>query len=430
MAIKQNGLRSIDEVFSNDDTAIAALKYIDSFIKVEDGSKKMLSTPQTLLPGVVTHVRTLRQMWTYRTEQFDPILDWRMITQTDYVTLVYTILSMYCGMISASVPPPLSKPRSPTSTVSNFQSNLLKEFKKGIKRNLTQFPTLNGFKDWDSFIRLFRIETKAQGLSNILDSTYCPRTDEEKSLFVCQNDFMLSVFDKKLKTDKAKEAIRQHCKSKYVAQKIFADIKAHAEQGTAAKIDSQRIIKYLTTVQWGSPTFRSTSGAEAFVHHYKDKLLTYKESKGGSPFMPDIKIVMFQNAVATLPELAAIQHMDKLLRAHTGDSLDFNKYFDLLVLTAIRNDKSPAGSTGNVKGRSVYTHDMYPDADDNKPLTSIDSSIDLLHVFQMDSMPSLHGCNPRGRHPPSTRLPLSLVRPTSQQSQRGHSCHHQILGYS
>ena len=98
-------------------------------------------------------------------------------------------------------------------TITNFQSDPLKDFKKGIKRDATQFPTLKDFKDWDTFFRLFVIETQAQDLSNILDPTYCPRTDEEKSLFACQNAFMLSVFDKKLLTDKAKEAIRQHCKS-------------------------------------------------------------------------------------------------------------------------------------------------------------------------------------------------------------------------
>jgi len=86
--------------------------------------------------------------------------------------------------------------------------------------------------------------------------------------------------------------------------------------------------------------------------------------------MPDVKIVMFQNAVSTLPELAAVQHMDKLLHAHTSDSLDFDKYFDLLVLTTACYDKSPAGSTGKVKGRSVYTHNMYLDADDDELRTS------------------------------------------------------------
>jgi len=100
--------------------------------------------------------------------------------------------------------------------------------------------------------------------------------------------------------------------------------------------------------------------------HYKDKLHTYEESKGGSPFMPDVKIMMFQNGVSMLPELAAVQHMDELLHAHT-----------------------PAGSTGKVKGRSVYTHDMYPDNDDDdEPRTMIDFPIDSLHVFQTDSMPS------------------------------------------
>ena len=112
----------------------------------------------------------------------------------------------------------------------------------------TQFPTLHDFKDWDYFIRSFVIKAKAQGLNNVIDSAYRPRTEEDKSPFEYQNEFMLSVFDKMLQADKAKEAIRQHCKSPYVAQKIFADVKAHAKRGTAAKLNSQCILKYLTTV--------------------------------------------------------------------------------------------------------------------------------------------------------------------------------------
>jgi len=36
MAIRQNGLTSIHDVLTNDDAAIAALMYMDGFIKVED----------------------------------------------------------------------------------------------------------------------------------------------------------------------------------------------------------------------------------------------------------------------------------------------------------------------------------------------------------------------------------------------------------
>jgi len=117
MAVKKNGLMSIDEVLANDDAAIATLMYIDGFVKVEDRSKSKPTTPQTLLSGVVTQAGTLHQMWIHQTGQLDPILDWTMIMQTDYVTFMRTILPMYGGTISASVPPPLSKTKSLTSTV-------------------------------------------------------------------------------------------------------------------------------------------------------------------------------------------------------------------------------------------------------------------------------------------------------------------------
>jgi len=359
-------------------------------------------------------------MSAYCIEQLDPILDWTMVTRVNYVTFMHTILPVYNGTVPALVPPPLSKPKSPTFVVPNFLTDPLKEFKKGIKHDPTQFPMLSDFKNWDSFFHLFMIEAKAQGLNNAIDPAYHPRTDEDKALFECQNEFMLLVFNMKLKTDKAKEAICQHCKSEYVAQKIFADVKAHAKQGTAAKIDSRHILKYLTTIRWGSPTLRWTSGAEAFVCHYKDKLLTYTESKGGGPFLPDVKIVMFQNVVSTLPELAAVQHMDELLCTCIGDSLDFNKYFDLLISMAAHYDETSAGSAGKIKGHAVYTHELSPDDDadgDNDPYMTIDSPIDSIQVFQTDRAPSSHGRNLCGHRPPLTRLPFVAWKQLTPEQQ-------------
>ena len=212
----------------------------------------------------------------------------------------------------------------------------MKEFKKSIKRDPAQFPTLSDSKNRDTFVRSFVIETKAQGLSNILDPKYKPRTDEDKELFRYQNDFMLAVFDKKLKTDQAKEAIRKHCDSTYAAQLVYAEVKAHSERGTGAQIESHRLLGYLTTVRWGSATLRWNSGCEAFVRHYKDKIREYEKGKKTAPFPDDIKLVMLQNAIATHPDLAAVQQTDEMLRARTGDSLDFDKYFDLVILAAQR----------------------------------------------------------------------------------------------
>jgi len=124
MAIKQNGLTSIDIVLTNNDAAIANLKYVDGFIKFEKNAKL---TPQTLLPGVVMHICT-RQMSAYCIEKLDPILDWMDITQNNYIVFLHTILPMYNGTLFASVPPPLLKPKSPTSALTNFPSDPLKDW--------------------------------------------------------------------------------------------------------------------------------------------------------------------------------------------------------------------------------------------------------------------------------------------------------------
>jgi len=177
----------------------------------------------------------------------------------------------------------------------------------------------------------------------------------------------------------------------------------------------------LTTVCWGSPTLRWTSGAEAFVRHYKDKLCTYEESKGGGKFLPEVKLVMLQNAVSTHPDLVGVQHMDKLLRTRTGDSLDLDKYFDLLISTAAHYDETSPSSSGKIKGCSVYTHELYPEdvaPNDNGPYSTIDSPIDLIQVFQHDSAASSRGRNPRGRRrPPSTHMHFAAWKQLTPEQQ-------------
>jgi len=185
MAIIQNSLSSIDDVLANNNEALAALTIRDGFTtvkKMEDGStpKKRGMTTQNLLPGMITHVSNLHQMQTYCIEQLDPIADWTMITWTGYINFMRTILPVYKGTASTPIPPPA---KLPTSVVPSYQKDPLAEFKKGIKCDPSQFQMLSDFKDWDSFFRSFMIEAKAQGLSNVINPTYRPSTDEERSLF-------------------------------------------------------------------------------------------------------------------------------------------------------------------------------------------------------------------------------------------------------
>ena len=416
--LKQNGYATVDHILEADDAQFLSQTYIDENIKVEDDEQP---EHKRLLPGMVSQFKVLRQMSAYYGDEEygheeDPIEDWNLITRENFMHFRRVILPRY-GFYIPTQTKPTSSNKSPTSAATTLQSDPVKDFKKSIKRDSAQFPKLSDNKNWDTFVRSFVIEAKAQGLENILDPDYDPKKDEAKLLFKYQNDFMLSVFDKKLQTDQAKEAIRQHCNSKYPAQLIYKTVKAHAEKGTGAQIESHRLLGYLTTVRWGSPTLHWNSGCEAFVRHYKDKIRTYEKDKKTAPFPDDIKLVMFQNALSGHPDLAAVQQTDEMLRARTGDSIDFEKYFDLVISAAQRYDKSKAGSTGKVKGRAVYAHDQFATFEDDDPISSIDSPIDTLSVYQADRAPPARNRTDKGQRRPSSRMPFSSWKKLTPEQQ-------------
>ena len=109
MVIKQNGIADVPDLLSYDDDALAALKYVDGFIKVEEGNKKAEPEQQTLMSGVVNQVGNLRKLKDYRIEQLDPIMDWTTVTRTDFLTFMRMAPTGYAGTLPASVPPPLLK---------------------------------------------------------------------------------------------------------------------------------------------------------------------------------------------------------------------------------------------------------------------------------------------------------------------------------
>ena len=61
-------------------------------------------------------------------------------------------------------------------------------------------------------------------MDNLLDEDYVPRTAGEVQLFEKQSKYMMSVFIKKLKTDKAKAVIRSHKGKKFQAQLVLKDV--------------------------------------------------------------------------------------------------------------------------------------------------------------------------------------------------------------
>jgi len=91
-----------------------------------------------------------------------------------------------------------------TTTSHAHQSDTLKDWQKGVKRDLSQFPTIRDVKDWDKFQLEFESTAKAQGVGDVLNPNYQPTTTEDRALLAVKNEFMYSVLVKCIKYDQGR----------------------------------------------------------------------------------------------------------------------------------------------------------------------------------------------------------------------------------
>ena len=107
------------------------------------------------------------------------------------------------GMTTSSPSPPPSvtspDPRaapSPPPPPPSCSSQLL-NFKRGIKRDISAYPTLKDEKYYESFKRSLLVTARAHDREEILQPTFRPRGDADSlELLRLKNDFMYSVFNK------------------------------------------------------------------------------------------------------------------------------------------------------------------------------------------------------------------------------------------
>ena len=90
----------------------------------------------------------------------------------------------------------------------------LMSFKKGIKREITAYPSLKDERYFDGFKRSLFIVAKTHKCSEVLDPNYTPGSEpEEQELFEAKQTFMFSVFNTNLQTGMGKTIVRRHLAS-------------------------------------------------------------------------------------------------------------------------------------------------------------------------------------------------------------------------
>ena len=170
---------------------------------------------------------------------------------------------------SSPSPPPsvtTSDPRAAPSTPSG--STQLLNFKRGIKRDISAYPTLKDEKYYESFKRSVLVTARAHDCEEILQPTFKPMGDADSlELFRLKNDFMYSVFNKCLLSDMGKTIVRKHLDNMN-AQRVWEEFATHMTTSSKGKAEKRRLHTYVTTTVLDK-SWKGTT--EQFILHFNEQ---------------------------------------------------------------------------------------------------------------------------------------------------------------
>ena len=321
-----------------------------------------------------------------RMQSDDPITDanWTSITLDDFNTY----------RMRQPLPPPPSTGSSPSKQLTPAE-----QFRRGIKCDPSLFPKLKDERFNDSWHRTFINQARAQGVENVLDSSFKPQDADTIALFNEQQKYVYAVLESTVHTDHGKAIVRSHQDS-YDAQAAYAELMTHHLQSTKAAMSASELLSYITSARLG-PTGTWKGTTEAFILHWQEQVRLYERMVQPSDHFSDTqKRHMLENAVRPVSGLHSVQTTADLDTTRTGKRLSFPQYTSLLLAAATTHDKLSHGT--NNRRRTVLLHDVDYDPGPSYSDYDIDAAIDTIQVHATQSRPTRP---PRPPPDPSTRVP-------------------------
>ena len=387
----------------------------------EHGQGSYLRTNQTKqLCGLITYMKHIFSEYMstgVRPDPFHPFSpeEWSHQTSTMMRTFLVQNLPNPIGPEPVtSGPIPSSKPAAYSPAALELMS-----FKKGIKREITAYPSLKDERYFDGFKRSLFIVAKTHECSDVLDPTYTPGSEpEEQELFEAKQTFMFSVFNTNLQTDMGKTIVRRHLASTD-AQAVWKELSEHMKTSSKGASEKRRLTQYVTNTVLDD-NFKGTT--EQFVLHFNEQFRQLEEISEDDERLPSsVKLTLLQTAVRSINDLRIAETLDEFQSTTHGHgsstSLSFDTYYDLLINACVRYDKTKKANIA--KRRNVYAtimDDTYVDLptaciDDvpDSPYGGIDLPPD--EFYQVNALSSRHPPPQRPGQP--TRPPF---RPPSQNS--------------
>ena len=216
--------------------------------------------------------------------------------------------------------------------------DLVADFKKGIKRDLSQVPSLKHIDNWPTFKHETMAQARAQDVVDVFNPKYKPRGSEERELFALQLYYVYAIFCSNLKTDFGRKLVRDH-ESSQDAQAIWAELSNDAEKSTVAQLNATDLLQYVHTARvenWKGTTL-------SFILHYQEQIWLYDQLQPPNEQTSDhAKMIYLQNAVYAIEELRSVQTTGSQLALANGTVPTYKDYEALLKSAASTYDRAHA----------------------------------------------------------------------------------------
>jgi hypothetical protein len=216
--------------------------------------------------------------------------------------------------------------------------DLVADFKKGIKRDPSLFPSLKHIDNWPTFKRETMAQAFAQDVVNVFNLKYKPRGSQEKELFTLQLYYIYAIFCSKLKTDFGQKLVRDY-ESSQNAQAIWKELSNDAEKSTVAQLNATDLLQYTHTARvenWKGTTL-------SFILHYQEQIRLYNQLQPPNEQTSNhAKMIYLQNAVYAIEELRSVQTTGSQLALANGTVPMYKDYKALLKSAASTYDQAHA----------------------------------------------------------------------------------------
>ena len=344
LAMRENGV--VNFRFLN----VTTEEEIKSFTYTPIGTK----APVPLMPALAGTILSIRQWNALLTSQHGgkPLSEqqWREIDPVEYDVFLNQKQS---GQFTLA--------QGPSSTTKSV--DLVAEFKKGIKRDASLYPVLKDNRHWNNWQRAVLAQAHAHDIQEVFDVNYVPKNEEERNLFDEKNKFAYAMLNRTVQTDEGKAYVRQHERD-FNASEVYRKLLDFATTSTAAELNKDSLIKYLTTIKLDSRWSGTTVG---FILHWSEQMRLLDDmSLMEEQFTPPVRKRMLETAVENIPELANVKEIDTNCIVIGGTPLTFDQYRDTLLSAATRrNERIKPTSSRNKRVVQAHAYD-YGDYGDDK----------------------------------------------------------------